>query len=226
MTTQEEKEKDDDHKALDAKRNRILDAYRIQFDLWKVQNDNYFKRVQILMVVIQVALFTAALRFVRVGFVSWDEIVIAVGIPILGICSAFHWSALNVKQNQYMEFCRRTLRNLESKLVELGVPLRYFTLEAHVFGPLRTEITSSAGTSMRTKSERHITHFDWSNEDYPDPDTKKAEIHELKRVGGGMIAFEKNIATGVIWVWAIALILMIVKCIPKVVCLYRNAIQC
>lgn len=205
MTTQDTKGSAVDHEVLDAERNSILDAYRIQLDLWKVQNDNYFKRVQILMVVIQVALFSAALRFVPVKSGSWFELVILVGIELLGVFSARHWSALNEKQNQYMEFCRRTLRNLESRLVELGVPLRYFTLEAHVFGPLRKELTSSAGTSVRTEGRRHITHFDWSKEDYPDPDTKEAKIHELTRVGGGMIAFEKGIARGVIWVWAIDL---------------------
>jgi len=108
----------------------------------------------------------------------------------------------------------------------LGVPLRYFTLEAHVFGPLRTELTSSAGTSVNTEGGRHIAHFDWSKENYPDLDTKEAKIHELKRVRGGMIAFEKRIARGVIWVWAIVLILLIGKCILRGVCLYRNGIQC
>ena len=178
------------------------------------------------MVVIQVALLTAALRFVPVKSVSWYEVVILMGIAILGIFSAWHWSSLNEKQNQYMEFCRRTLRNLESRLVELGVPLRYFTLEAHVFGPLRTKLRIPAGTSVRTEGERHITHFHWSEEDYPDPDTEVAGIHGLKRVGGGMIAFEKGIARGIIWVWTIALILLIVKCILQGVCIYRNAIQC
>lgn len=178
------------------------------------------------MVVIQVALFTAALRFIPAKSGSWYEIVIPIGIAILGIFSAWHWSSLNEKQNQYMEFCRRTLRNVEARLVELGVPLRYFTLEAHVFGPLRTEITNSAGSSLRTVAGRHITHFDWSKEDYPDPDTKEAKIHELTRVGGGMITFEKGIARGVIWVWAIALLVLIVKCILRGVCLYQNTIQC
>ena len=226
MTTQETKENAVDQEALDAEGKSILDAYRIQLDLFKLQNDNYFKRVQILMVVIQVALFTAALRFIHVKSGSLYEIFILMGISILGIFSARHWSSLNEKQNQYMEFCRRTLRNLESKLVELGVPLRYFTLEAHVFGPLRTELTSSAGTSVRMEGERHITHFDWSEEDYPDPDTKESGIHGLKRVGGGMIAFEKGIARGIICVWTIALILLIIKCILQGVCIYQNAIQC
>ncbi|WP_419657739.1 uncharacterized protein Dvar_68590 [Desulfosarcina variabilis str. Montpellier] len=209
---------------LEAKTERILDAYKIQLDFWKVQNDNYFKRVQILMVVIQVTLLTAAFKFIPVKTGSCYEVFALMGIAILGILSSWHWSSLNVKQNQYMEFCRRNLRNLESKLVDLGVPLRYFTLEAHVFGPLRTEITSSAGTSVQEINNRHITQFDWSKEVYPDPDTKDANIHELTRVSGGMIAFEKGIAIGLIWIWAIALILLIIICNSRIVFQYWKAI--
>lgn len=222
MTTQETKANAVDSDAFDTERNTILDAYRIQIDVWKVQNDNYFKRIQILMVVIHAALFTAALRFIPQKSESWDEIVIPMVIAVLGILAAHHWTSLNKKQNQYMELCRRTLRNLESRLVELGVPLRYFTLEAHVFGPLRTEVTNSAGTSMRTEGGRHVAHFAWSTEDYPDfpyPDKKKeANIHELRKVGGGMMAFEKEIACGVLWVWAIGLMLLIGTVIMRGVC--------
>ncbi|MBU0661699.1 hypothetical protein KKG22_06030 [Patescibacteria group bacterium] len=218
MTTQETKVSAVDRDALDAERNTILNAYCIQFDVWKVQNDNYFKRVQILMVVIQAALFTAALRFIPPKSESWCEIFIPMVIAVLGIFSAHHWTSLNEKQNQYMEFCRRTLRNLESRLVELGVPLRYFTLEAHVFGPLRTEITNSAGTSMRTKGDRHVAHFAWSTEDYPDPDEKEDNIHELRKVGDGMMICEKKIAWGVLCVWALGLILLTVTVIMRGVC--------
>jgi len=202
-------------KSIDSERDSILNAYRIQLDVWKVQNDNYFKRIQIIMVVIQVALFTAALRLIPAKPGPWYEIVIPIGIAILGLLSAWHWFSLNEKQNQYMEFCRRTLRNLETRLVNLDVPLRYFTLEAHVFGPLRTEIKNSAGTSVNTVAERHIAHFDWSQENYPDLDTKEKKIHELNMVGGGMIPFEKEIAIGVIWVWTIALIVLIFMCILR-----------
>lgn len=218
MTTQETKVSVVNRDALDAERSTILNAYRIQFDVWKVQNDNYFKRVQILMVVIQAALFTAALRFVPPKSGSWYEIVIPVVIAVLGIFSAHHWISQNKKQNQYIEFCRRTLRNLESRLVELGVPLRYFTIEAHVFGPLRTEITNSAGTSVRTEGDRHVAHFAWSTEDYPDPDTKEAKIHELGRVSGGMKDIEKEIAWVVLGLWAIGLTLLIVPVIMRGVC--------
>ena len=92
--------------------------------------------------------------------------------------------------------------------------------------PCARSLESPQGHQYGREGERHITHFHWSEEDYPDPDTEVAGIHGLKRVGGGMIAFEKGIARGIIWVWTIALILLIVKCILQGVCIYRNAIQC
>ena len=207
MTTQETEGKGGDQGDLNAEGKRILDAYRILFDFFKLQNDNYFKRIQILMVVIQVALFTAAFKFVSVTSESWDEVkvVTLVGIAIIGIVSAWYWSLLNTKQNQYLEFSRSMLRNLESRLVELGVPLRYFTLEAHVFGPARKEIISSAGTSVRTEDERHIATFEWSKEEYPG----EGGIHALRRVSGGMFKSERKIAFGLICVWTIVLILTV-----------------
>ena len=73
MTTQETEGKGGDQGDLNAEGKRILDTYRILFDLFKLQNDKYFKRIQILMVVIQIALFTAAFKFVSVSADNPDE---------------------------------------------------------------------------------------------------------------------------------------------------------
>jgi hypothetical protein len=195
----------------------ILDAYRVHLDVWKVQNDNYFRRVQVMMVAVQAALFAAALKVFDPKAVSCTQLLILTGLAVLGVISAKHWMALNGRQNQYLEYCRRTLRNLEHRLAELGVPLRYFTLEAHVFGPLRTEIPESAGTAVRTEGTRHVAEFLWSQERYPDQDTAKRKgIHELAKVSGGMISFEKRMASGIRVVWILVLIGIIAAAIFRV----------
>jgi hypothetical protein len=218
MTTQETNVSAAARDALDAKGKVLLDVYRIHLDVWKVQNDNYFKRVQLSMVVIQTALFAAAFRFLPPKPGSWYENVILMCISVLGILSAFNWTSLINRQNQYLEFCRRTLRNLEARLVELDIPLRYFTLEAHVFGPMRTEITNSTGTCVRKQDGRDVVHFAWSNEDFPDTENKEAKIYELKKVAGGMKAFEKKIAWVVCLLWTVGLTFLICAAIVRGVC--------
>ena len=165
----------------------ILDAYRVHLDVWKVLNDNYFKRVQVLMIAIQAALFAAALKVVDLkGRFGIQMLVLSI-IAGLGVISSSCWITLHDKQNRYLEFCRRTLRNLEHRLAELGVPLQYFTLESHVFKlPHQREVPKLAGTAIRNEGERVFAEFVWARERYPDQDTKKKCVHELAKVGGGI----------------------------------------
>jgi len=196
----------------------ILDAYRVHLDVWKVQNDNYFRRVQILMMAIQAGLFAAGLKiFVDMDRSCFTTQILILIIAVLGMISSYCWMALNDRQNQYLEFCRRTLRNLEHRLAELGVPLRYFTLEAHVFGPLREEVPDSAGTAVRKEGNRHFAEFSWARERYPDQDTDKKDVHELAKVGGGMKSFERGMALGILVLWALIMIGIITASIVRIV---------
>lgn len=185
----------------------ILDAYRVHLDVWKVQNDNYFKRVQVLMMAIQAVLLAAALKVLDLEGRFCTQMLVLSILAGIGVISSLCWMHLNNRQNQYLEFCRRTLRNLEHRLAELGVPLRYFTLEAHVFGPLREKIPDSAGTAVLKEGDRDVAEFAWARERYPDQDEdKKKSIHKLAKVGGGMKSFERGMARGILVLWALVLI--------------------
>ena len=187
----------------------LFDAYRFHLDVWKVQNDNYFRRIQVLMLAVQAALFAGTLKVIDLQWSVWIKMLVLAILALLGILSAKKWIALNEKQNQYIEFCRRTLRNMECRLIELGVPLCYFTLEAHVFGHLRNKIPDSTGVSIQEENSRHVVQFQWAGERYPDPDTrdtKKKCIHELAKVKGGILSDEKKIAESIIWVWSLVIV--------------------
>ncbi|NPU82995.1 MAG: hypothetical protein HPY65_00795 [Syntrophaceae bacterium] len=214
---------------LERERSYILEVYRVHLDIWKVQNENYFKRVQLLMLAIQAALFAAALEvFINVEGESFDKVLILTSIAGLGMISSAGWITLHDKQNHYLEYCRRTLRNLEHKLSTLGVPLRYFTLEAHVFGPLREEGSILAGIAIGRDGNRDFAHFAWSNERYPDKDMegKKANRdHQLAQVGGGMKSFERNMALFLLVLWALMLTLTAFCPYLKEICLRLNLIS-
>jgi hypothetical protein len=182
----------------------LMDSYGKILDVWKVHNDNYFKRVQIFMGLLQAGLFLAALKLLFPLPESFTEALIAVFLGIMGIGSAWLWIGLNRKQNQYFEFCRRTLRNLESRLASLGVPLEYFTSESLVFGPHQEcpPALYSAATEIVPvgKDKRHLLRFLWSKESYPESVEYKGP-HSIKKVRGGMLSYEKRLAHIALWVW-------------------------
>jgi hypothetical protein len=185
----------------------LLDAYGKIMDVWKVQNDNYFKRVQVAMGVIQVGLFVAILKMFFPLPTTWTQAVLPITIAILGFVSGIMWVKLNGKQIQYIEFCRRSLRNIESKLAMLKVPLEYFTLESIVFGPIsecRLPYSASIEKIINASGkERSQITFRWSGEKYPDTDSHKKTLHSITRVSGGMVSFESWLAKGAVALWVL-----------------------
>ncbi len=187
-----------------------MDSYSRILDVWKVMNDNYFKRVQLFMGIIQVGLFLFALKLLSSPPVSREAVILSVFLGIMGLMSAIMWIGLNKKQTQYLEFCRRSLRNIESRFADLNIPLQYFTLESLVFHghsdhkPLYSaEATIDNPTGIK---KRCWIKFCWSQERYPEPDDKDYKLHTMKTVSGGMVFFEKNIAKSAIVVWVLIVI--------------------
>jgi hypothetical protein len=187
----------------------LMDSYSKIFTQWKLHNDNYFKRVQVVMGILQVGLFLAVLRQLSPLPKSFAEGLIPIVLGILGILSALMWLKLNAKQGQYLEFCRRMLRNLEARLVKLGVPLEYFTAESFVFGPYREPppelIAGVIEPVVLKRKKRHLLRFKWSNETYPDSKDNKGP-HSIVKVTGGLISFEKVLAKGALGVWIVVIV--------------------
>jgi hypothetical protein len=112
-----------------------LDAYDRVFQLFLMNNDNHFRRTQILMLAIQAAIFTGF------GKAAWDpqvsKILLKLAslgvIPILGLISACIWFALIGRQRTVFEFYRCYLRYIECHLMRLGVPLACFRAESFIF---------------------------------------------------------------------------------------------
>jgi len=118
--------------------NRIrhwLDAYDHVFKLFLMNNDNHFRRTQILMLAIQAATFTG------LGKAAWDPEVSKIPlklaslgvIPMLGLISACIWFAIISRQRTVFEFYRCYLRYIEYHLMRLGVPSACFRAEAFIF---------------------------------------------------------------------------------------------
>ena len=182
----------------------LMDSYSKIFDQWKLHNDNYFKRVQVVMGILQVGLFLAVLRHLSPFPKSCAGAVLPIFLGILGILAALMWVKLNTKQAQYLEFCRRILRNLEARLMSLGVPLEYFTAESLVFGPYRKhppKLSAGEIETVKLQSKNcHLLRFKWSNETYPDSEDSKG-LHSIGKITGGLVSFERRLAQGALCVW-------------------------
>jgi hypothetical protein len=191
----------------DSKMKDQLEAYRLVFDVWKLQNENYFKRIQFLMVVIQSGLIIAIAQFLSkpISSCSWENVVVPGVLSFFGLLSTVLWKKLNERQNQYGEFCRRILRNLEKMLWDLDIPLHYFTAESFVFGPYRNNPPKIPGVKIECADscgkKLNVIKFEKSGEEYPETKENKKNIHQLGRAHGGMIFFENKVACGFFYFW-------------------------
>ncbi len=165
------------------------------------------------MIAIQAALLAAALKvFIDQDAGLFPKMPVIIILAGLGVISSCFWIAMHNGQNQYLEYCRRTLRNLEHRLVDLGVPLRYFTLEAQVFGPppAKKEVPRLAGTATWLVGKGlAFAEFEWADDRYPDVNTlyNSKGVHELAKVGGSLKDYEKYIAYIILLIWFLAPIL-------------------
>lgn len=172
-----------------------LDAYDRVLAIFKLNNENYFKRTQILMVFMQSALFIAFSKLIW-RFDDMNKIMLfmsMMSVSILGIMSAWIWYRLIIKQADYLEFCKSSLRNIECRLVNLGIPLEYFKGESQVF-------------------HYGLPHcFRWSGERFPHSNRfregKGIFSHKVK---GRLINIEKKIAFILCLIWIFLFLTIIV----------------
>ena len=100
---------------------------------YRLNNENYFKRTQVLMVVIQSALFLSLTRLLGADDIQpvmrW---VLSGVICVLGMLASWAWLEMIERQHQRLEFCRYYMRSIESHL-EPDVKLQFCTKEKQVF---------------------------------------------------------------------------------------------
>lgn len=107
-----------------------LAAYDQVQKFYRLNNENYFKRTQLIMVVIQSALFLGLTKVLNDNGVVGKMWLISV-ISVLGILASYAWTEMIKRQRQRLELCRYYMRYIESQLP--GDFLRFCTYEAFVF---------------------------------------------------------------------------------------------
>jgi len=185
------------------KADLYLAAYDRVLEIFKVSNDNYFKRTQIVGLFIQSALFAASIK------IAWDKDLelncskewLLLAISVMGMLSAFYWFKSIIKQGDYLELCRLSMRDIECCLSqpEHDIPLEYFTKESKVFH-------DKTGVS-----------FNHAGLQFPrEKDHKERGLLFPHKVKGGLIKLDKSVPLFLIALWGICfLIVAFVRDFPK-----------
>ena len=186
-------------------------SYNKALDIFKILNDNYLKRVQIIMVALQAGLFIALMRLLSPLPDSWREFPLPIIVTIIGILLSIIWYKLQNKQMQYLELMKRYLRNLEIAFAKSEVPMDYFNIESalsyHIteekVEKLKTKILKKEKEiSTENKEDRHV-YFKRSEDRYPD---EKDSGNML----GGLVQWESWLGKGGLWFWPILFVSLIV----------------
>jgi len=113
----------------------------------EINNDNYFKRTQILMIVAQAALFTAFSKVLAMknpkifeGFSFLTQRIVLVLITAFGAGFAGLWYVFIRRQCNVLALCKGYLRGIEKYLMQLGVPSGYWTYESKLSHPKPRDI--------------------------------------------------------------------------------------
>ena len=112
-----------------------LTAYSYAMEMLKVHIDSYFKRIQFLMVAIQIGLLVAMGRYLS-SYEFWWGIhkkLPGILIPVLGVGAAAVWILQIGQERKQLEFCRSYMRNLEAYLTNHGVKADFFKQHQKAF---------------------------------------------------------------------------------------------
>ena len=117
-----------------------LDVYDQVFRFFQINNDNYFKRTQILMFAIQIGIATAFIKLLDIVFRDSQNYSVLTLLnfalfipPLLGAVFAFIWIWLIKRQWIGLQFSRCYMKYIEGYFLKNNVPLAIFKLEGTVF---------------------------------------------------------------------------------------------
>ena len=121
---------------------KCLKAYDHVLKILEINNDNYFKRTQILMIVAQSALFVAfakvlAVKNARIFEVS-GLLTQRCALRLITFCGAVFavlWYVFIRRQCNVLDLCKGYLRGIEKYLMQLGIPSGYWTYESKLSHP-------------------------------------------------------------------------------------------
>ena len=178
----------------------LLDVYDRVFQFFYINNENYFKRTQILMFALQIGIATAFIKLLDNVFKSHKtetSIYIAlVIVSLLGIIFCFIWLTMIQRQRNVLQYSKMYLRFIEDQLMNLGVPLSIYRAESKIlyFG---NRVFFCNRSEMRNEIERETLCNDYSS--------PKAFPDRNERLKVRLMGLEKWVVYIIRFVWVLCL---------------------
>ena len=198
-------------------------SYEHALKIFEIQNDNYLKRISILWPILQVGLVAAILNYLGSLNDQWSwksELVVGLS-SLLGGSIALLWWRLQIKQHQYIEYCKRYLRNIEAALLNRDVPYAYFTVERLIFSgekqPPDPPKLNQIGKLIPGENSPRVFEFLCGREKYPNPDAPVGSLHHPESKRGGVTGLETRVAYFMVWVWGVLAAIMIGKILGSLI---------
>ncbi len=210
-------------------------SYDRALDIFKLNNDNYFKRVQIIMVVLQAGLFIALLKLLESNLDPDAKFILSILIMAFGLAVAHTWKKLINRQIQYLELQKRYLRNIEMGFVGQAIPVDYFSIESAITKQIPIDLASAmikeykvnnkgeeikegkeGGTIKKNNKPYYYAEFKWSGKRYPGGSEELDKIHKVGEARGGTALIERNLSRITFWLWfSLGIGLLYLKCTKK-----------
>ncbi len=190
---------------------KCLAAYDHVLKILEINNDNYFKRTQILMIVAQSALF---IGFVKILTVKKDTLnqsalitkplalIALFVIALLGSLSAVVWIHFIRRQSNVLNLCKSYLKCIENSLMQFHVPSGYWTYEGMMSHP---ESYGASELIMPFKIDTDLFPFPLkTHDDKPFQSRRYFQFpyKEGKKFRIGLTGIEQGIAWFLFGLWA------------------------
>lgn len=207
-------------------------SYDKALDIFRLHNDNYFKRTQIIMVAIQAGLFFVIIKLLTPIPVLPKELILPMIVILIGGAIAWAWGVLMTRQMQYMDLLKKYLRNLEAEFKKLDVPADYFNVEyatssLTVKDP-QPQITTA---SVEGPNGGMYVEFKWSKAKCPEPENGTGSdgpnwfviwiyrmlgcggedryMHKIGVLRGKIVLIEKRMSVAILLFWLLGFLTLL-----------------
>jgi len=209
------------NRTKDSEIKHLLDTYDKVYKHFELANDNYFKRTQIIMIAIQIVLFTGFVKLVSdIPSLCTQKLVLLLSISVIGLFFACAWILYIKRQRNLLEFCRCYMRYIEKKLLNYNVPLAIFNAESVIFH-LNSEakctnysINFTDDLNNRNSSDSNVGD---NSEDKSCLQTKFPYDRKETKISG-LMGIEKDMACFILLIWF--------ACFTAILSIHWNILPC
>ena len=191
---------------------KLLQAYDSHQKHFAMVNDNFFKRVHVLMAAAEAGVVALAIgtttKAIGLEATPVELFMTVAAFSLAGLLLAILWLVLGTRQMQALELSKRHLRHLEREARKAGIPLGANLFEGFVAHPPKDKCKkASLGVTFIADPPHGILSF--GDEKFPSED----DSWRFKRwtVQAGVAPLETNLSLGFAVLWIVAAVISVIS---------------